>query len=197
MFYHFPPESSARVGDWSRDAERQVDWTATFYTLACYPPAFLHLHTHLVLYLLIDWFNHTPKMLHLPVVSMGCPSLVPRCGGETREWGYVCPTWHTWGRCWRNKEGGFAVRIFPKGWVLSWPWDCPTPFQIAYTVYCWMSLSHSVCSREIWGICKWYVGGWVHRIVPRVWGLFPLGHVNSPYSISYQAPGTGGRAYHW
>ena len=44
---------------------------------------------------------------------------------------------------------------------------------------------HSNCknvhNREIWGICKGYAGGWYAcRIVREVWGLVPIGHVNSP-----------------
>jgi len=27
----------------------------------------------------------------------------------------VCPTWHTWDRCWRTR-GGFAVGTSPRSW---------------------------------------------------------------------------------
>lgn len=41
--------------------------------------------------------------------------------------------------------------------------------------------------REILGIFK----GVVHRFVPQVWGLIPLGYVNSPPAL-HQAPGVVG-----
>ena len=60
-----------------------------------------------------------------------------------------------------EKGGGFAIGIFPEGWVLSW--DCPIQTPI--------SPCHTLCTTERYRVL-------VHRIVPRVWGLVPLGHVN-------------------
>ena len=36
---------------------------------------------------------------------------------------------------------------------------------------------HTVHNREIWGICKRY---WYAGCAPGIWGLVPLGYVNSP-----------------
>ena len=65
------------------------------------------------------------------------------------------------GRCWR--KGRFVVGIFPEGLVLS-P-DCQST-QIEYNLFSFVVFKHlweipgAVHSREIWGICKRYVGGW-------------------------------------
>ena len=48
-----------------------------------------------------------------------------------------------------------------------------------------ISLSYTVRNREIFE----------RRIVPNVWGLVPLGHVNFP-PIFHWAPGIGGIVYH-
>ena len=46
-----------------------------------------------------------------------------------------------------------------------------------------ISPCHTLHNREIWGICKRYVGEWYTcRIVPKVWEHVPIGHVNSPLS---------------
>ena len=39
-----------------------------------------------------------------PLVNLMCLSM-------------VCPTWHTWGRCWR-KKGNLALESSPRGWYL-------------------------------------------------------------------------------
>jgi len=74
----------------------------------------------------------------------------------------VCLTWRTWGRCLLEKGGGFAVGIFPEGWVLSQ--GCH--IQIA------ISLSHTGDNKEIWCFCKGYVGGWYIGLYSRYGGLF-------------------------
>ena len=82
--------------------------------------------------------------------------------------------------------------IFPNGLVLS-----PNPLKLhiyslllSLEIYIFwnfsdthISLSHTVHNREIWGICKGVV--YACRIVPEVWGLVPIGHVNSPTKPRY------------
>ena len=75
-----------------------------------------------------------------------------------------------------DKGGGFAVGIFLVGWVLSQ--HC----HIVTSKHPYLLVTHSchtvhnrVAVREM-----------VHRIVPQVWGLVPLGYVNTP-PISHQA----------
>ena len=72
--------------------------------------------------------------------------------------------------------------VFPEGLVLSW--DCPNNTYILFhCVMCLgksfvnstdtlISLSHTVHNREIWGICKGYVGGCYTGLCPRYGGLF-------------------------
>ena len=58
----------------------------------------------------------------------------------------VCPTLHTWGQI-LEKGGGFAVRIFPEGWVLSR--DCPNPLNHIYIIF------H--CVKYLWKIlCEFH-----------------------------------------
>ena len=89
-----------------------------------------------------------------------------------------------------GKRRGYVVGIFPDGLVLS-----PNLLKYIYSLllsyqclweflrYPYISLSHTVHNREIWGICKRYVGEWYAcRIVPKVWEHVSIGHVNSPLS---------------
>ena len=98
---------------------------------------------------------------------------------------------------WMLERGGdLPSESSPRGWL-----GLSQSTQIAYTLFfivkffvnstnTSISLSQTVHDKAIWGICK----GMVHRFVPQVWGLVPLGHVNSP-PTPYQAPGIVGRAY--
>ena len=54
-----------------------------------------------------------------------------------------------------------------------------------------ITLSHNVHDRPI-GRYGVFVRD---RFVPQVWGLVPLGYINSPH-IPHQSPGIVGRAYH-
>ena len=91
-----------------------------------------------------------------------------------------------------GKRRGYVVGIFPDGW-------CLVPIYSNIYVYIFsfvvlsiifgnssdthISLSHTVYNREIWVICKRYVGEWYAcRIVPKVWEHVPIEHVNSPLS---------------
>ena len=66
----------------------------------------------------------------------------------------VCPTWHTWGRCWR-KEGDLLPREVGTQSGLLHP-------------NTHISLPHTVCNREIWGTCKEYVGDCIQDCAPGV-----------------------------
>ena len=113
----------------------------------------------------------------------------------------VCPTWHTWGRCWR-KEGDMSSESSPTGWYLvPIHSNCYifsfVVLKMSLEIYIFrnfsdthISLSHTVHNREIWGICKGVV--YACRIVSEVWGLVPIGHVNSPTKPRYWRY----RAYH-
>ena len=67
-----------------------------------------------------------------------------------------------------EKGGEFAVEIFPKGWV-------QTPISACHTLY--TTGRYGLFVKLMWGdgIC---------RFVPQVWGVAPLGYINSP-SISH------------
>ena len=91
-----------------------------------------------------------------------------------------------------EKGGGFVVRIFLEGLVLSR--DCPNPLKwhtCCSSVVCcfWIKYPHfpvTYCAdRETWDICRGYVGG----LCPRYGGF------NSP-PTPHLAPGVVGRAYH-
>ena len=45
----------------------------------------------------------------------------------------VCPTWNTWGRCWR-KEGDLSLESSPKGLVLSWEFTQTLAFRCVRNV---------------------------------------------------------------
>ena len=74
-----------------------------------------------------------------------------------------------------EKGGGYVIRIFPDGLVLSpnpLKWHILFTFVVLKNVF----VSHTVHNRDIWGICKGYVVEWYTcRIVPEVWGLVPIG----------------------
>ena len=83
-------------------------------------------------------------------------------GMHTARWGIplIGASFHfrwAWGRCWRvllsesSQRDGYLVGIFHPNTHIS--------------------LSHTVHSREIWGICKGYVGGWYVGLCLRYGGL--------------------------
>ena len=76
---------------------------------------------------------------------------------------YVCPTWHTWGRCWR-KEWNLLLESSPRGGCLV---------RIVTSKHPYLPVTH----------CAWQgYGVFARMIVPNMWGLVPLGHVNFPLS---------------
>ena len=79
-----------------------------------------------------------------------------------------------------EKEGDLPSESSPRGGYLV---------RIVATKHPYLPVTHCVRQGDR-GICK----GMVHRIVPQVWGLVPLGHINSP-PISHQAQGIGSRAF--
>ena len=80
--------------------------------------------------------------------------------------------------------------------------NCLTPLRMctrgnkffANSINTYISLSHTMHDREIWGTCKGYVGWQYVGLCPIHEGL--LHYVNSPLNI-HQASGLVGRAYHW
>ena len=68
----------------------------------------------------------------------------------------VWPTWHTWGRCWR-KEAGICRQNLPRGVGTRSGLLHPNTH---------ISLPHTVCNREIWGICNKYVGDGTQDFAP-------------------------------
>ena len=65
-----------------------------------------------------------------------------------------------------EKGGGFAIIIFPMGWVHCHIVTSKHPYLLV------AHSCHTVHNRV-------FVREMVHRFVPQVWGLVPLGYVNS------------------
>ena len=80
----------------------------------------------------------------------------------------VCPTLATWDECWR-KEGDLLPESFSMAWYLVGIVPIPSNGIHILFLCVWqlfanstnthISWSHTVQDREIWGICKRYVGG--------------------------------------
>ena len=65
-----------------------------------------------------------------------------------------------------EKGGGFAIIIFPMGWVHCHIVTSKHPYLLV------AHSCHTVHNRV-------FVREMVHRFVPQVWGLVPFGYVNS------------------
>ena len=108
----------------------------------------------------------------MQVEAAGCPQ---NHTGMLCTYQWHTPTLHTWGRI----EGDLPSESSPRDWYLH----SVVVFSVFGKLFVnftdilatHISLSHTVHHREIWGICKRYLGGWYRQI----WGLVPFGCVNS------------------
>ena len=108
------------------------------------------------------------------------------------QWYTPC-TLHTWGRI----EGDLPSKSSLRGWYLLgivpiYSNCIKCLWEIVNFKDTHISLSHTVHHREIWGICKRYLGGWY---TPGM-GACSIRMRQFPH-IRHQAPGIGGRVYHW
>ena len=77
----------------------------------------------------------------------------------------VCPTWHSWDRCSRKKEGDLLSESSPRCWFFSWDtcmfssvvFKCLGKFLVNFTDT-HISLLDTVYNREIWVFVGKYVG---------------------------------------